>query len=152
MTFFELSRVNIHVSIASLGLWPALTDTMYITLDYSGYHKLHPMNVYHSQCSNATTQLTAMETITVCYLWSVGPVWDVKFSGAARVVTCGEDGTIRIWDSWSSHCVAVLTGHLGAVLSISLKQITGLCRFLNNLRLVMFSLSDQVLSLFVSHY
>ena len=110
------------------------------------------MNVYLSQYSNATMQLTAMKTITECYLWSLGPVWDVKFSGSARVVTCGEDGTIRIWDSWSSHCVAVLTGHLGAVLSISLRQITGLCRFLNNLRLVMFSLCDQVISLFVSHY
>lgn len=68
MTFFELSRVNIYVSIAGLGLWPALADNTYITLDYSGYHKLHPMNVYHSQCSNATMQLTAMKTITECYL------------------------------------------------------------------------------------
>ena len=102
------------------------------------------MKVYHSQCSNATMQLPAMKTITECYLWSVGPVWDVKFSGAARVVTCGEDGTIRIWDSWSRHCVAVLTGHLGAVLSISLRQITGLCRFLNKLSLVMFRLSESL--------
>ena len=34
MTFFELSRVNIYVSIAGLGLWPALADNTYITLDY----------------------------------------------------------------------------------------------------------------------
>ncbi|KAJ7340122.1 SCF ubiquitin ligase complex subunit cdc4 [Desmophyllum pertusum] len=54
-----------------------------------------------------------------------GSVWDVKFSGD-RVVTCGEDGTICIWDSWTSHCIAVLSGHRDAVLSISLRQIPGL--------------------------
>ena len=55
----------------------------------------------------------------------VGPVWDVKFSGVDRVVTCGDDGTIRLWDSWSTQCIAVLSGHLDAVLSISLRQIAG---------------------------
>jgi len=84
-----------------------------------------------------------VKKLTACYLWCVGPVWDVKFSGADRVVTCGDDGTIRIWDSWSSHCIAVLSGHLDAVLSISLRQITGLCRFLKNLRLV--TIGNQVL-------
>ena len=74
-----------------------------------------------------TILLTEMRKLTACYLWFVGPVWDVKFSGAARVVTCGDDGTIRLWDSWSAHCVAVLSGHLDAVLSISLRQITGYC-------------------------
>ncbi|KAL9957673.1 hypothetical protein ACROYT_G034597 [Oculina patagonica] len=54
-----------------------------------------------------------------------GPVWDVKLSGD-RVVTCGEDGTIRVWDSWTSHCLAVYSGHLDAVLSISLRQMPGL--------------------------
>ena len=66
-----------------------------------------------------------MRKLTACYLWFVGPVWDVKFSGTDRVVTCGDDGTIRLWDSWSAHCLTVLSGHLDAVLSISLRQITG---------------------------
>ena len=75
----------------------------------------------------ATVQLIAMKKInSMLSLVCVGPVWDVKFSGADRVVTCGDDGTIRIWDSWSSHCIAILSGHLEAVLSISLRQITGL--------------------------
>ena len=62
------------------------------------------------------------------FLFNIGPVWDVKFSGD-RVVTCGEDGTICIWDSWTNHCVATLSGHRGAVLSISLRPISGLCSF-----------------------
>ena len=66
-----------------------------------------------------------MRKLKACYLWFLGPVWDVKFSGADRVVTCGDDGTIRLWDSWSTHCIAILSGHLDAVLSISLRQITG---------------------------
>ena len=38
MTFFELSSVNIYLSIEGLGLWAALAHNTYITLDYSGYH------------------------------------------------------------------------------------------------------------------
>lgn len=139
MMFFVISRtIKVTVSVVSLSLWLASAENPWDTLDYSGHPKEpHPIIVYRVQCSNATIQLTVMQNLTAWYLWFVGPVWDVKFSGADRVVTCGDDGTIRIWDSWSSHCIAVLSGHLDAVLSISLRQITGLCRFLNNLRLVM---------------
>ena len=55
----------------------------------------------------------------------VGQVLDVKFSGD-RVVTCGDDGTIRIWDGWTGYCVMVLTGHLNSVTSISLRPTPGL--------------------------
>ena len=54
----------------------------------------------------------------------VGPVWDAKFSGD-RVITCGEDSTIRIWDSWTKHCLKILSGHLAGVLSVSLRQTSG---------------------------
>ena len=84
------------------------------------------LGILHTVAIYATVRLIVPKKLTACYLWCVGPVYDVKFSGADRVVTCGDDGTIRIWDSWSSHCIAVLSGHLEAVLSISLRQITGL--------------------------
>ncbi|EDO35166.1 predicted protein [Nematostella vectensis] len=37
------------------------------------------------------------------------PIWDVKLSGD-RVVTCGADATIRIWDGWTGQCLRILTG------------------------------------------
>ena len=54
-----------------------------------------------------------------------GAVLDIKYSGD-RLVTCGEDGTIRVWDSWTGHCVRSITAHQRAVLSISLRQAPGL--------------------------
>lgn len=54
-----------------------------------------------------------------------GQVLDVKFSGD-RVVTCGVDGVICIWDGWTGCCVMVFRGHLDSVTSISLRQTPGL--------------------------
>lgn len=56
---------------------------------------------------------------------TLGPVWDVKFSGD-RVVTCGEDGTVRVWDSWTRHCITTFVAHLDAVYSVALRRIPGL--------------------------
>ena len=50
------------------------------------------------------------------------------FSGD-RVVTCGEDGTIRVWDSWTNHCIATIAEHLDAVCSVALRKIPGLYNF-----------------------
>jgi len=70
----------------------------------------------------------------------LGPVWDAKFSGD-RVITCGEDGTIRIWDGWTNHCINTLLAHRAAVHSIALRQIPGLCSF-NAVLLKVVKLSD----------
>ncbi|XP_032240312.2 probable E3 ubiquitin ligase complex SCF subunit scon-2 isoform X2 [Nematostella vectensis] len=53
-----------------------------------------------------------------------GPIWDVKLSGD-RVVTCGADATIRIWDGWTGQCLRILTGHLRGVLCIDLRKRPG---------------------------
>ena len=63
------------------------------------------------------------------FLEFVGQVLDVKFSGD-RVVTCGVDGVICIWDGWTGCCVMVFRGHLDSVTSISLRQTPGLNNFL----------------------
>lgn len=54
-----------------------------------------------------------------------GQVLDVKLSGD-RVVTCGMDDVICIWDGWTGCCLMVLKGHLDSVTSISLRQTPGL--------------------------
>ena len=58
-----------------------------------------------------------------------GAVLDVKISGD-RVITCGEDGTFRVWDSWTNHCIKAVLAHVGAVCSIALRQIPGLYNML----------------------
>jgi len=68
---------------------------------------------------------TFLSNLTVPIILTAGAVWDIKYSGD-RLVTCGEDGTIRIWDSWTGHCVRSITAHQRAVLSISLRQAPGL--------------------------
>ena len=88
------------------------------------------MNMSHTWVPSNYVQIIYFQMLILTFslwnLFSIGAVWDVKFSGD-RVVTCGEDGTIRIWDGWTGHCLAVLSGHLDAVLSVSLRQIPGLC-------------------------
>lgn len=54
-----------------------------------------------------------------------GPIWDVKFSGD-QVVTSGQDCTIRIWDSWTTHCITTVQAHRDSVSSIALRKSTGL--------------------------
>ena len=51
---------------------------------------------------------------------SVGPVWDVKFSGD-RVISCGQDFTIRIWDTWTTQCISTILGHRNSICSIALR-------------------------------
>ena len=41
------------------------------------------------------------------------------------MITCGEDGTIRVWDSWTNHCITAVLAHVDAVCSIALRQIPG---------------------------
>jgi len=49
-----------------------------------------------------------------------GPVWDVKFSGD-RVISCGQDFTIRIWDTWTTQCISTILGHRNSICSIALR-------------------------------
>lgn len=57
----------------------------------------------------------------VCYFWFVGLVWDVKFLGIVRVVICGDDSIIRLWDSWLVYCVVVFLGYLDVVFLVFLR-------------------------------
>jgi WD40 repeat protein len=50
---------------------------------------------------------------------NTGPVFSVGFSpDGARLVSGGDDGTLRLWDAASGALLATLTGHEGAVYSV----------------------------------
>ncbi|XP_031559416.1 F-box/WD repeat-containing protein 7-like isoform X2 [Actinia tenebrosa] len=55
---------------------------------------------------------------------SSGPVYDAKISGD-RVVTCGEDCTVRIWDAWTGCCLKTFQGHEHRVICLALRRKPG---------------------------